>query len=247
VILGAGTPTLRQDHLEDDAHRPPKHSWTRLRRHAERGQSQKQSLGEQGIQHGVRRQLKYDERGDDRSSVQRLEDLEEQFAKITGGLLLRLARPGDAGQRLLGDRARDGSNAAFEMEMNRGRADPPSLASLRRLNSLAPMLSISLAAAATIAGLVRPARVPAFRFSLTYGLEVFFLGMMMVATMTLAMRRERGRPKRIGRPAHYFNRTTIYPIKPRPVRLERASHANARGHPSRRRSLPRPCGPVLRL
>src|SRR5271166_4031849 len=77
--------TLRQDHLEDDAHRPPKHSWTGLRRHAERGQSQEQSLGEQGIQHGVRRQLKYDERGDDRSSVQRLEDLEEQFAKVTGG------------------------------------------------------------------------------------------------------------------------------------------------------------------
>src|SRR5271166_1062297 len=37
---------------------------------------------------------------------------------------------------------------------------PSALASLRRLNSLAPTLSISLAAAATIAGLVRPARVP---------------------------------------------------------------------------------------
>src|SRR5271165_2795151 len=36
--------------------------------------------------------------------------------------------------------------------------------------------AISLPAAATIAGLVRPARVPAFRFSLTFGLEVVFLG-----------------------------------------------------------------------
>src|SRR5271166_6024975 len=53
---------------------------------------------------------------------------------------------------------------------------PSALASLRRLNPFAPTLPISLAAAATIAGLVRPARVPAFRFSLTLGLEVFFLG-----------------------------------------------------------------------
>jgi 2-polyprenyl-6-methoxyphenol hydroxylase-like FAD-dependent oxidoreductase len=29
----------------------------------------------------------------------RLQDLEEQFAKVSGGLLLRLVRPGDAGQR----------------------------------------------------------------------------------------------------------------------------------------------------
>src|SRR5271166_7202153 len=35
------------------------------------------------------------------------------------------------------------------------------LASLRRLNPFAPTLSISLAAAATIAAFVRPARVPA--------------------------------------------------------------------------------------
>ena len=103
--------------------------------------------------------------------------------------------------------------AAFEMEMDRGRADsqrlgepaqaepvcadaawptPNSLASLRRLNPFAPTLSISLAAAATIAAFVRPARVPAFRFSLTIGLEVFFLGIVMMATMTLAMSRERG-------------------------------------------------------
>ena len=53
VIFGAGTPALRQDHFEDDADRPPKHSWTGLRRHAERGQSQEQPLGEQGIQKGV--------------------------------------------------------------------------------------------------------------------------------------------------------------------------------------------------
>ena len=61
-----------------------------------------------------------------------------------------------------------------------------------RLNPFAPTLSISLAAAATIAAFVRPARVPAFRFSLTFGLEVFFLGIVMMATMTLAMSRERG-------------------------------------------------------
>jgi transglutaminase-like putative cysteine protease len=41
--------------------------------------------------------------------------------------------------------------------------------------------------------------------------------------MTLAMRRE-GAPQRIGRSAHYSNSATIYPIKPRPVRLGRASH-----------------------
>src|SRR5208337_1479777 len=68
----------------------------------------------------------------------------------------------------------------------------------------------------TIAAFVRPARVPAFRFSLTFGLEVFFLGMVMVATMTRAMMREGRRPKRIGRSAHYCNSATIYPIKPRP-------------------------------
>ena len=94
LVRRAGTSALRQEHLEDDAHRPPKHSWTGLRRHAERGQSQEQSLGEQGVQHGVRRQLKNDELGDDRSSVQRLDDFKEQFAKVTGGLLLRLVRPG---------------------------------------------------------------------------------------------------------------------------------------------------------
>ena len=73
----SGSPPRRnaapcQDHLEDDAHRPLKHYWTGLRRRAERAQSQQQSLGEQGMQHGVRRQLKNDELGDDRSSVQRL-------------------------------------------------------------------------------------------------------------------------------------------------------------------------------
>src|SRR5208337_200310 len=71
-----------------------------------------------------------DELGDDRSSVQRLHYLEEQFGKVSGGLLLRLERPGDAGQGLLGDRARDGSNAAFEMEMDRGRADSQRLGEL---------------------------------------------------------------------------------------------------------------------
>ena len=102
LLRRAGTAGLRQDHLEDDAHRPLEHFWTRLSRHAERGQSQEHPLGEQGIQKGVRRQLK-NELGDDRSSVKRLQDLEEQFAKVSGGLLLRLVRPGDAGQRLLGD------------------------------------------------------------------------------------------------------------------------------------------------
>ena len=38
--------------------------------------------------------------------------------------------PGDAGQGLLGDRAKDGSNAAFEMEMDRGRADSQRLGEL---------------------------------------------------------------------------------------------------------------------
>ena len=55
--------------------------------------------------------------------MQQLQDPEEQFANVSGGLLLRLVRPGDAGQRLLGDRAKDGPNAAFEMEMDRGRTD----------------------------------------------------------------------------------------------------------------------------
>src|SRR5208337_4842255 len=71
-----------------------------------------------------------DELGDDRSSVQRLHYLEEQFRKVSGGLLLRLERPGDAGQRLLGERAKDGSNAAFEMEMDRGRTDAQRLGEL---------------------------------------------------------------------------------------------------------------------
>ena len=38
--------------------------------------------------------------------------------------------PGDAGQRLLGDRAEDGPNAAFEMEMDRGRTDAQRLGEL---------------------------------------------------------------------------------------------------------------------
>ena len=74
--------------------------------------------------------MENDELGDDRSSVQRLHYLEEQFRKVSGGLLLRLERPGDAGQGLLGDRAKDGSNAAFEMEMDRGRADSQRLGEL---------------------------------------------------------------------------------------------------------------------
>ena len=53
LVRHAGTPGLRQDHLEDDAHRPLEHFWTGLRRHAERGQRQQQPLGEQGIQHGI--------------------------------------------------------------------------------------------------------------------------------------------------------------------------------------------------
>src|SRR5271166_6432069 len=64
--------------------------------------------------------------------------------------------------------------------------------------------------------------------------------------MTLAMSRERGRPGRIGRSAHYSNSAAIYLIKHPPVRLARASHANARGIPLVGAPLPRPCGPVLR-
>ena len=81
-----------------------------------------------------------DELRNDPSSMQRLQDLKEQFAKVTSGLLLRLYRPGDAGQRLLGDRATAGSNAAFEIEMDRRRANPDSTASLRRLNPFARRL-----------------------------------------------------------------------------------------------------------
>jgi hypothetical protein len=62
--------------------------------------------------------------------VERLQDLQEQFSKVSGGLLLRLERPSDVGQRLLGDRAKDGSNAAFEMEMDRGRAEAQRLGEL---------------------------------------------------------------------------------------------------------------------
>ena len=62
--------------------------------------------------------------------MQRLHYLEEQFRKVSGGLLLRLERPGGAGQGLLGDRAKDGSTAAFEMEMDRGRADSQRLGEL---------------------------------------------------------------------------------------------------------------------
>ena len=64
--------------------------------------------------------------------MQRLLDSEEQFAKVSGGLLLRLERPGDAGQPLLGDRVKDGSDAAFEKEMDRGRADPQRLGELAK-------------------------------------------------------------------------------------------------------------------
>ena len=39
--------------------------------------------------------------------------LEEQFRKVSGGLLIRLERPRDARQGLLGGRAKDGSNAAL--------------------------------------------------------------------------------------------------------------------------------------
>ena len=152
----------------------------------------------------------------------------------------------DAGQGLLGDRAKDGSNAAFEMEMDRDGADSQRLGELAQAEPICADALDSLAAAATIAALVSPARVPAFRFSLTYGLGVFFLGIVMMATMTLAMSGKGGR-QRIGRPRHYCNSATIYPIKPGPVRLERASHANAKGHPSRRRSPVTPLrGPVLR-
>ena len=111
--------------------------------------------------------------------MQRLEDLEEQFGKVTGGLLLRLVRPGDAGQRLLGDRAKDGPNAAFEMEMDRGRADS------QRLGELAQAEPICADALDQLGG-----GDTAFRFSLTFGLEVFFFGILMMATITLAMSRE---------------------------------------------------------
>src|SRR5208337_543315 len=98
------------------------------------------------------------------------------------------------------------------------------------------MLSISLAAAA-IAGLVRPARVRAFRFSLTFGLGVFFLGILMMATMTRAMMREGRRPKRIGRPAHYSNSAAIYPISPGPYGWS-ALRMRTRGSASLSQALP---------
>ena len=120
--------------------------------------------------------------------------LRSKFGKVSGGLLLRLERPGDATQGLLGDRAKDGSNAAFEMEMDRGRADSQRLGELAQAEPICADALDQLAAAATIAALVRPARVPAFRFSLTIGLQVFFLGILMMATMTLVMSRERGAP-----------------------------------------------------
>ena len=99
--------------------------------------------------------------------------LEEQFRKVSGGLLLRLVRPGDAA-RVLGDRAKDGSNAAFEMEMDHGQADAQRLGELAQAEPICADALDSLAAAATIAALVSPARVPAFRFSLTFGLRSSF-------------------------------------------------------------------------
>ena len=117
--------------------------------------------------------------------MERLQDLEEQFAKVSGGLLLRLERPSDVGQRLLGDRAKDGSNAAFEMEMDRGRADPQCLGELAQAEPVCADALDQLGGG----GDDRSLRETAFRFSLTYGPEVFFLGMVMMATMTLATRR----------------------------------------------------------
>jgi hypothetical protein len=66
------------------------------------------------------------------------------------------------------------------------------LASLRRLNSYIPTLSIRLTEAAAILDFVRPARVPGFRFGL--GEDVFFFGILMVITKTLGRGKEGGAP-----------------------------------------------------
>jgi transposase len=57
------------------------------------------------------------------------------------------------------------------------------LASFRTLNAPGPTVSISFVASAAIPDFVRPARVPGFRFGL--GLDVFFIGILMMATKTL--------------------------------------------------------------
>ena len=53
-------------------------------------------------------------------------------------------------------------------------------------------------------------------------------------------------PSEFGRSAHYSNSAAIYQIKPPPVRLERASHANA---PILQPAMARPIrrNPVVRL
>ena len=118
------------------------------------------------------------------------------------------------------------------MEMDRGRADSQRLGELAQAEPICADALDSLAAAATIAALVRSARVPAFRFSLTFGLEVFFLGIVMMATMTLAMSRERGGAKRSNQA---------------PTRTTGARFACEReeGRPSRRRSPATPLRPRI--
>ena len=65
-----------------------------------------------------RTKAKNDEAGDLGPSVQRLQDLLEQFAKVFGGLLHRLEWPGRPGYRLGGDSVENRPNAALEVSMD---------------------------------------------------------------------------------------------------------------------------------
>jgi hypothetical protein len=86
------------------------------------------------------------------------------------------------------------------------------LASFRTLNSPAPKVSISLAASAAIPDFVRPTRVPGFRFG--FDIDVFFFGILMMATKTLGRARKAAPHTGIMRLAHYQNSATIYLDKP---------------------------------
>ena len=167
--------------------------------------------------------------------------------KVTGGLLLRLERPGDAGQGLLGDRAKDGSNAAFEMEMDRGRADSQRLGELAQAEPICADALDQLGGGGDDRSLGQAGAGSGLPFLLNIWTRGLLFGYFDDGHNDARDEQGKGAPKRISRPMHYCNSATIYPIKPGPVRLERASHANAKGHPSRRRSPVTPLrGPVLR-
>src|SRR5208337_4156757 len=179
--------------------------------------------------------------------AQRLQDLEEQFSKVSGGLLLRLERPSDVGQRLLGDRAKDGSNAAFEMEMDRGRADP------QRLGELAQAEPVRAGALDQLGGGGddRTLRQAGAGSGLPFLLNNWTRGLLFGYfddghDDARDEQRKAGRPERIGRPAHYSNSATIYPSSP--TRTTGARFARERERASLSQALPvRPLrGPVLR-